>query len=283
MATPTFIAGACFVIVATLAYGTTQTRLLYSDPSCQSASCSSAAGHGSGGVTLRTNARQGVGGGKQGSLPAGGQVHHPQGAVVPGKSTSATGTKGAGASPSPSPQGSSSPPTPPTSIGGGGEPGPDVAVLFRTVKTWKGGFTASVTISNHGSSAFEGWQLWLRYRATDIEHVWNASWFPDSAQTPNVGIVAPPNSRQQVLPGTSERFTFRASGTPGAPIGCSFDGYTCSFKSAAGTKKGAPPTTGGSGGSGSGGSGVSGSGGKASGGGGGGGKGGSSGSKKRQP
>ncbi|MGH3155564.1 MAG: cellulose binding domain-containing protein [Streptosporangiaceae bacterium] len=261
MATPTFIAGACFVIVAMLAYGTTQTRLLYSDPACQTASCSNATGGGgSNGVTLKTNARRGIGG-KQGSARPGGKVHQPQGAAAPGKSGATAGTK---SSTSPTPHAS---PTPPTSIGGG-QPGPDAAILFRTLKTWKGGFTASVTISNHGSSAFEGWQLWLRYRVTGIEHVWNARWFPDSPQAPNAGIVAPPNSQQRVMPGASERFTFRASGILGAPIGCSFDGYTCSFKSLSGGKKKPPPATGShgksSGGKGSGGkgSGTGGSGGK---------------------
>jgi Cellulose binding domain len=234
MATPTFLAGACFVIVATLAYGTTQTHLLYSEP-CQSASCSLPDGPGGNGVTLKTKAQPGLGG-KTDSVHSGGRAHQVQGSATSGPGSTATKPSGGGTT-----TGRTSP-KPPVTIGDG-QSGPRVAILFSKVKSWHGGFMAAVTIANHGRSALAGWQLWLRYRTTDIERMWGAHWFPDSQRAPNVGLVAPPSSQRQVKPGATERFTFRATGPARAPIGCSFDGYHCSFKVSAGGRQPQPPST----------------------------------------
>jgi hypothetical protein len=237
MATPTFLAGACFVIVASLAYGTTQTHLLYSEP-CQQASCSTAGGQDSGpGVTLKTKADRGTGG-QTDSVHSGAKGHQPQGSAVSGPGSTATKPSGGGTTGRTSPR----PPRPPVTIDDG-QPGPHVAILFSTVKAWHGGFMAAVTIANHGGSALQGWQLWLRYRSTDIERMWGAHWFPDSARAPNVGLVAPPTGQQKVKPGATERFTFRGTGRPSAPVGCSFDGYHCTFRVSAGGKQPAPPPT----------------------------------------
>src|SRR5579875_703176 len=225
LATPTFLAGACIVIVATLAYGTTQTHLLYSQPTCQSARCSTPGGHGNRGVTLKTTARPGVGR-QHAPAPKKSPVHEAGGALPsPGGGSSASPHTGA-------PSGQSAPP-PPVSVGGG-QPGPKVAILFNPTRTWRGGFTAVVTIANRGRSALDGWQLWLRYRSSEIRRVWGARWFPGSAKARNVGLVAAPASQPKVRPGSSERFTFTASGVPSAPLGCLFDGYHCSFKGLAG-------------------------------------------------
>jgi hypothetical protein len=235
MATPTFLVGACFVIVASLAYGTTQTHLLYSEP-CQSASCSAPGGHDRDGVTLNTKAHPGVGG-KANSARSGAQAHRAQGSASSGPGSTATKHSGGGAN------GRVSHQSPPPVAVGDGQSGPHVAILFSTVKRWPGGFVAAVTIANHGGSALEGWQLWLRYRTTNIERMWGARWFPDSARAPNVGLVAPPASQRQVKPGATERFNFRGTGPPRAPAGCSFDGYHCTFKVSAGGGRPAPPPT----------------------------------------
>jgi hypothetical protein len=243
LATPTFLAGACCVIAATLAYGTTQTHLLYSEPGCQAAHCSAPGPKGNAnrnsGTTLKTSARPGVGG-EHGPAHGGGQVHQPQGVPSP---------PGSGTPPShhaahPASQSPPQPPSPPVTVGGG-QPGPRVAVLYHTLKTWHGGFLAAITIANHGTSALDGWQLWLQYRVTEIDHVWGAHWFPYSAKVRNAGLVAAPASQPKVKPGAVERFTFRATGTPGAPAGCSFDGYRCTVKTVAG--RGGHPGGGGKG------------------------------------
>jgi Cellulose binding domain len=230
LATPTFLAGACFVLVATMAYGTTQTHLLYSEPTCQAARCSIASPHQNGGVTLKTSARPGVGGSHRPAHP-GGQGHQPGGSP----STTAGGgghtSHPAGTHHASSPQSlSQSPP----SVGGGSH-GPQVAILFHTLKRWHGGFMAAITIANHSKSALDGWQLWLRYRVTGIDRMWGAHWFPASAHGRNAGLAAALSSEPKVKPGGNERFTFRASGTPAAPVGCSFDGYRCTFKIVTGT------------------------------------------------
>ena len=237
MATPTFLVGACFVIVATLAYGTTQTHLLYSEP-CQSASCSPPSGHQSNGVTLKTKARRGVGA-KTDSAHSGARAHQTRGSKSSDPGSAVTKPSGSGATGPASHK-------PPVTMDGG-QPGPSVAIFFSTVKAWHGGFVGAITITNRGRSALEGWQLWLRYRTTDIEHMWDAHWFPDSARAPNVGLAAPPTAQQQVKPGATERFTFRGTGRPGAPIGCSFDGYQCTFKVSAGGRQPQPPNANGGG------------------------------------
>ncbi|HEX4062263.1 MAG TPA: cellulose binding domain-containing protein [Streptosporangiaceae bacterium] len=235
MATPTFLVGACFVIVASLAYGTTQTHLLYSEP-CQSASCSLPGGHQSNGATLKTRDHSGAGG-KTESARSGARAHEAEGSASSGHGSTTTKPSGGVTGPA-----SHKPPQPPVTVAGG-QPGPRVAILFSTVKAWHGGFLAAVTIANHGKSALAGWQLWLRYRTTDIQHVWGARWFPDSARAPNVGLVAPPASQRQVKPGATERFTFRGTGRPRAPAGCAFDGYQCTFKVSAGGNQPQPPGT----------------------------------------
>jgi hypothetical protein len=226
LGTPTFLAAACFVLVATMAYPTTQTHLLYSQPGCQAAHCSAASGPG-GGVTLKTSARPGVGG-KHRPANGGARAHRNEG--VPSSSDG-------GGSPTHHPAGThhakapSQTPTPPVSVGGG-QRGPRVSLLFQTLKKWHGGFMAAITIANHGKSALDGWQLWLRYRITQVDRVWGARWFPGSVRS--AGLAAASIGQPRIKPGASERFTFRASGATGAPIGCSFDGYHCTFKSVAG-------------------------------------------------
>jgi Cellulose binding domain len=228
LATPTFLAGVCFVLVATMAYSTTQTHLLYSQPTCKAASCSAAGPHQGGGVTLKTTARP-AGGGKHGQAHSGLRVpkHEGSPSLTAGDGSHSSHQAGAHHATSPQP-----PPRPP--VVGSGHQGPRVALLFSTLKKWHGGFIAASTIANHGKSALDGWQLWLRYRTTQIDRVWGGHWFPYSAQDRNVGLVAAPTGEPNVKPGANERFTFRASGTPAAPIGCSFDGYHCTFKTVAG-------------------------------------------------
>jgi hypothetical protein len=236
--TPTFVVGACFVIVATLAYGTAQTHLLYSGlPPCQAANCSTTGPTGSSGQTLRTSAKPGVGG-KRTADPGGTQTR-----TAGGPSSSGGGQQ---TSPTPASTGNSggqptgSPPSPPVTAGS--QPGPKVAVLFKDLKTWDGGFLAQVTIVNDSNAPLTGWQLWLRYKDTQIDHVWDARFFQQTPASRSVGLMAPlPHQPAVRAGGGSERFTFKASGPAGAPVGCEFDGYSCSFKVMAGTtQKGSP-------------------------------------------
>jgi hypothetical protein len=237
MATPTFIAGACVVIVATLAYGTTQTHLLYSGmpPACQAASCSATGPGGSNGVTLKTSARPGLGD-ERAHDADGAQTPAAGGPSTPGRAQqTSTPSPGPGAPPS-----QTVTPPPPLTVGDG-EPGLQVAIWFKALKTWDGGFLAEVTVVNHGRTPLAGWQLWLRYRVTQVDHVWGARFFPQDTTSRSVGMMAPPPRQPPVRAGGSERFTFKASGPLGAPAGCEFDGYTCGFRTvASGTQSGSP-------------------------------------------
>jgi hypothetical protein len=235
MATPTFIAGACVVIVATLAYGTTQTHLLYSGmpPACQAASCLNTGPNGGNGVTLKTSARPAVGDRR---TPDAGRVQ----TRTAGQPTPGTPQRTSSSSPSTgAPGGQTVSPPPPVS--GDGQSGPHVAIWFRELKIWDGGFLAVVTIVNHSDGPLAGWQLWMRYKVTQIDHVWNARFFQQSPASRSAGMMVPGPRQPAVLPGGSERFTFKASGPPAVPAGCEFDGYACSFRTEANSaQKGSP-------------------------------------------
>jgi hypothetical protein len=224
MATPTFVAGFCTVLAAILAYGTTQTHLLYSNglpPACAEASCSTASPQPGNGGPLGESASPGITG-THGTRPG-----RPQQAPE----QPATGGGGGGARPDRSPgthaghraapQHQAHPP--------GGSRGPDVAVVYHTQKRWSGRFTATVTIINNGQMVLSGWQLRMNYRRVKIDSLWGARWFPASPSSGN-GLVAAPAGQRPLRPGMSARFSFRAGGVPGQPGGCAFDGYRCTYR-----------------------------------------------------
>lgn len=221
VATPTFLAGACIVVVAVLAYGTAQTHLLFSGlpppPACQSASCSNAGPGGGNGVPLKTSARPATGGEPQPAAGRRGRLAGPLATGArPATRPGSGGSQGRTAGPAPQP---------PSASGPGG---PKVAVAYRTLRRLPGGFLAAITIWNRGRSSLAGWQLWVRYRQARIDHVWGARWFPASPLA-RTGLVAPPAGQRPLRPGTGARFTIRVTGPAGPPAGCVFDGYRCTF------------------------------------------------------
>jgi hypothetical protein len=222
VATPTFIAGASFVIVATLAYGTTQTHLLYSGmgPACASASCTVASPQAAGGQPNAASATRGTVGGRDSR---------------PGTGTGANaGTSGSSSQRGGSPSGQTEPRP------GSGQPSPGstasagsaksrVVIVYRTLRNRHNGFTAAITITNHSTRAIKGWQLWMRYKASRIGAMWGVRWFPVSQHARGIGTAVPEPTQQTLKPGATVRFTFQADGSPGAPSGCVFDGDHCNF------------------------------------------------------
>lgn len=220
MATPTFLAGFCTVLASILAYGTTQTHLLYSSglPACAEASCSSASPH------------SGIGG----ALGSGKHAGHR----IDGKHV-ARGGQRQQAPDQPAP-GAGRRPRANRSPGGparhnaarrwhpGGSQGPRVVVVYRTQKRSSGQFIAAVTITNRGKAVLTGWQLGMRYRQATISDMWGARWIPADPRS-RAGLAAAPVNQRPLRPGMSARFVFLAHGAAGPPGGCAFDGYRCTF------------------------------------------------------
>ena len=219
LATPTFAVAIGLLFATALAYGTTQTHLVFSGGgtgACASASCTSAGPgqsplhSGSGG---RNGSAQGSGAAGAGT-GSGGQTATTQGSVTTRRGTQSP----ANSSPS----------------AGDRSPGHQVgasqpAIAYRLVKSWHGGFQAAITVTNHGKAPITGWQLWLRYQTSQISRVWRARWYPANRRVPSSGLVAPASGQQTLRPGGSYHFVFQASGKSGTPDGCLFNGYHCSI------------------------------------------------------
>jgi hypothetical protein len=205
MATPTFAAGACVLLAAVLAYGTTQTHLAFRGlgPACGGASCSPA------------------GGGQAGAA-------RPHGAGAPGKAY-ANGYARSHAAPDPGANANAG------RLAGNmsstaASPGLPVVIAYRTVRRWDGGFVAMMTITNRSRSAIPDWLLFVRYRRARMDRVWGARWYPAGPHRPRAGVVAPRPGQLVLRPGASAKFSFRASGHFGPPAGCIFDTARCRFR-----------------------------------------------------
>lgn len=226
--TPTFIASASVVIVATLAYGTTQTHLLYNgtNGSCASANCQYAPPAEAGGAPNAESAERGAV-----TLPG---VTSSARSQAPTPSTSGTSQGGSPVS-IPSSPASPTPARGPLAPGPGPSTGtgsakPKVAVSYQTVKKLTHGYSSAITITNRSKAPIKGWQLWLHYKALWISHVTGVRWFPATAHSRGTGMIVPEPSHQNLAPGASIRFTYQLNGTKlAAPTECVFDGDHCTF------------------------------------------------------
>ena len=221
LTTPTFAAGIGIIVAAALAYGTTQTHLVFSggEPACASAACTSSTAHGDAGQPLGQS-DHGNSGSSGGSSSAGPNSNGRQAADSAGTNSAgrpAGANQGQPRGSQHSGQSSSS----------GGNHAPVIA--YKTLRHWHGGFEAAITLSNRSKVTVSGWQLWLRYKTSQINHVWHAVWYPANSRAPASGLIVPQRGEQQLKPGAVYRFEFQAKGPPSPPIGCLFNGYHCTF------------------------------------------------------
>jgi cellulose binding protein with CBM2 domain len=230
MLTPTFLAGFCTVLASILAYGTTQTHLLYSSglpPACVEASCTSIGPHPGNGGALGESANPETHASHDGGSS---QLAQPPQQPVTGGGADNEG--GGGSQPGQAPGTHAGHPAAPRQHAGGrggGSPGPRVTVVYRTQKQSSGRFLAAVTITNRGKTALSGWQLQMNYRRAEISHMWGARWFPADPRS-QAGLATAPAGQRPLRPGMTVRFVFLASGTAGPPGGCAINGYQCSFR-----------------------------------------------------
>ncbi|WUH90766.1 glycoside hydrolase family 3 C-terminal domain-containing protein [Streptomyces sp. NBC_00433] len=100
------------------------------------------------------------------------------------------------------------PPTTPPPTGSG------CTAQFAVTNSWSGGFQASVTVANPGTSALAGWRVaWSAPTAT-ITSLWNGT----LTQSGSAVTVANAPYNGAVSPGASISFGFTANGTPGSPL-----------------------------------------------------------------
>ncbi|MDK1473915.1 cellulose binding domain-containing protein [Streptomyces sp. 549] len=107
-----------------------------------------------------------------------------------------------------------------------GDPAADCQVAYGT-NVWQGGFTASVTVKNTGSSAVDNWKLGFTLPSGQrVTNAWNATLSASSGAT-----TADPVSHNARIPaGGSQTFGFQAtySGTFVTPAGFTLNGTACS-------------------------------------------------------
>jgi Cellulose binding domain len=229
MLTPTFLAGFCTVLASILAYGTTQTHLLYSGglpPACAEASCTSVGPHpGNGGTLGKASPEDHSNHDARGSQPQ----PVPQQPATGGGG----GAGGGGGQPGQAPRTHDGHPAVPRQQAGGpggNSPGPRVRVVYRTQRRSSGQFIAAVTITNRGRTVLAGWQLQMNYRRATISRMWGARWLPSGPRSRD-GLAAAPATQRPLRPGMTVRFVFLARGAAGPPGGCAINGYQCTFQS----------------------------------------------------
>ncbi|WP_159943233.1 MULTISPECIES: PHB depolymerase family esterase [unclassified Nocardiopsis] len=113
--------------------------------------------------------------------------------------------------------------------GSGPDPGPDpegACSVTATTNAWNTGLTASLTITNTGTTAIDGWRLGFTLPAGQtITSGWNAVYAPASGAV--TAANAPYNAG--LAPGASVGIGYQAThtGNPGAPTGFALNGAVC--------------------------------------------------------
>ncbi|MEU6432419.1 cellulose binding domain-containing protein [Microbispora sp. NPDC046973] len=131
----------------------------------------------------------------------------------PGSTSSPSPSPSLGLSPSPSPSPSSS--------------GSGCRVTYATT-TWDGGFTATVTITNTGTAAIEGWKLGFGFPLASqrVTNGWSAVW----TQSGTAVTAENYEWNKTIKPGQSLYLGFNGAYTGGNPTPAAFtlNGTTCS-------------------------------------------------------
>lgn len=123
-------------------------------------------------------------------------------------------TPTASQSPSPSPSPSGSPSSSPTGSNGSG-----CAASYSVVNSWPGGFQASVTVTDNGSTALNGWSVrWTLPSGQSISSLWNGT----LAVSGSGVTVTNASYNGTVAPGANTTFGFTANGssTPTPTLTC---------------------------------------------------------------
>lgn len=145
--------------------------------------------------------------------------------TLPARSVMTFVTSGGGASPSPSPSATPTPtptPTPsPSPSGGAGS-----SRVAYTMSTWNNGFTASISITNTGTSTINGWTLSFTLPSgQSITSGWNATYSPSSGQVSARNV----SYNGTLAPGATIDIGFQAThtGNTAEPTAFTLNGVPC--------------------------------------------------------
>jgi hypothetical protein len=131
---------------------------------------------------------------------------------------------GGGSTPTPTPTSGTTPTPTPTQPAGGSS----CKVAYSIVNQWTGAFQASLSITNTGSSAINGWSLVFSFaNGQTISQIWNAS----ASQSGNQVTVTNLSYDGTIAPGStlnSVGFQGTWSGTNTAPTSFTLNGKQCS-------------------------------------------------------
>lgn len=99
-------------------------------------------------------------------------------------------------------------------------------VAYRVDSSWPGGFTASVTVTNTGSSAVDQWVLtWTAASGQTLVNGWNAT----VAQSGTAVTARAPDWQQSLPVGQSWTVGYQSSGEASPnPTGFALQGAACS-------------------------------------------------------
>jgi len=190
MVTPTFVLSVAILSMAVLAFGTTQTSLLFSssggpDTGCAIDACAGPdGGHTAAGRTQAGPVAEGAG--------------HRGGRRSAGLSISGPALRV--------------------------QPEPKVGIGYRTLRYMPGGFVAAIVIAYSGQSPGGGWRLSVRLPGVRIIGMRGATWH---AGTNGAVIVEPTRQTAQLRKGATLPITFTALGQPRVPSECLFEGNPC--------------------------------------------------------
>jgi cellulase/cellobiase CelA1 len=142
--------------------------------------------------------------------------------VIGGSIATPTPTPTQGTTPTPTPtQGTTPTPTPTQGTGGLA-----CSVQYAVTNQWSGGFGASVTITNTGSTTINGWTLtWSFANGQTITQLWNGSY----TQSGSTVSVTNASYNGTIAPGGTTNFGFNGawSGSNAAPTSFVLNGMTC--------------------------------------------------------
>jgi cellulase/cellobiase CelA1 len=103
---------------------------------------------------------------------------------------------------------------------------PTACHVTYTPNVWQGGFTASVTIANTGTTTFNGWTLAFTFPGDEkISNAWNATVTQSGKSVSAVNM----SYNSTIAPGSSQSFGFQGTWTSSAasPTAFSVNGVTC--------------------------------------------------------
>jgi hypothetical protein len=133
---------------------------------------------------------------------------------------------GGSSTPTPTPTPTSTPVATPTATPTSGTGGATCSVQYAITNQWPGGFGASVTITNTGSTTINGWTLtWSFANGQTITQIWSGN-YTQSGSNVSVSNLS---YNGTIAPGGNTNFGFNGSwnGSNASPTAFSLNGTAC--------------------------------------------------------